>query len=381
MDKIEEVLTRRVNNILPTKGGLEKLLRSGKKLKLYLGLDPTATRLHMGHTIGLRKLMEFANLGHEVTLLFGTGTVLVGDPSKRDSARKLITSEEIKENIKTWKKQVAPIVDFKKITIKKNGDWLTKLTVHDIIKIASNISAVQLFKRKSFQQRIDKGDTVWYHETMYPLFQGYDSVVMNVDLEIGGTDQEFNMLVGRELQKKMAKREKYVMTWPMILGTDGKQMSKSSGNCIWLSDTSDDMFGKTMSVPDSQIKLYMEMLTDIPSEEIESLKKEPLKNKKRLAYEITKQFHGQNKALDAQKQFEKTYGQKSPDYKKETPKRATLSETVSTALGTSLSQSKRLIREGAIDVNQVTVNNPKHNINGGEKIKIGKKTFVKVSAK
>jgi tyrosyl-tRNA synthetase len=154
----------------------------------------------------MKKLMEFADAGHEVIFLFGTGTVLVGDPSLRDTGRKLITQAEIDDNIKGWKKQVSPIVDFDKVTIKQNGDWLTKLTLKDIIGIASNISATQLFKRESFTRRIEKGDPVWYHETMYPLLQGYDSVAMDVDLEIGGTDQEFNMLVGRELQKKMNGR-------------------------------------------------------------------------------------------------------------------------------------------------------------------------------
>ena len=160
-----ELLSRRVVNILPSKDGLEKLI-SGKKIRLYQGFDPTGGRLHLGHAIGMKKLMEFADAGHEVIFLFGTGTVLVGDPSLRDTGRKLITQEEIDENIKGWKKQVSPIVDFDKVIIKQNGDWLTKLTLKDIITIASNISATQLFKRESFTRRIEKGDPVWYHETM-----------------------------------------------------------------------------------------------------------------------------------------------------------------------------------------------------------------------
>src|SRR3989344_3917419 len=199
---INEILTRGVAKVLPTTAGLQSLM-SKKTLRLYQGFDPTGSRLHLGHTIGLRKLMQFANLGHEVIFLFGTGTVLVGDPSQRDTARKLITQSEIDQNILDWKKQVSPIVDFSKVTIKQNGDWLTKLTLKDIVHIASNISAIQLFKRESFQRRLKRGDTVWYHETMYTLLQGYDSVAMDVDLELGGTDQEFNMLIGRELQRKM----------------------------------------------------------------------------------------------------------------------------------------------------------------------------------
>src|SRR3989344_9353418 len=239
--KIDELLTRRVEKVLPSKEGLQKLMQE-RKIKLYQGFDASGGRLHLGHSVGIRKLMDFANAGHEVIFLFGTGTVLVGDPSQRDTGRKLITPEEVEENIQGWRDQVSALVDWNKVKILKNGDWLRELKLEDLIHIASNISAVQLFKREMFQKRLDSGDTVWYHETMYPLLQGYDSVAMDVDLEIGGTDQEFNMLIGRELQRKMNNREKFVLTTPMIMGTDGKQMSKSSGNCIWLNDTPEDMY-------------------------------------------------------------------------------------------------------------------------------------------
>src|SRR3989338_5798637 len=194
MDSINTVLTRGVKEILPSREGLETLIR-GKKIRVYLGVDPTGSKLHLGHTIPMRKLQEFADLGHEAILVFGTGTVLVGDPSQRTQTRKKITKEEIEGNIKTWKQQAEKIIDFDKVQIKQNGDWLLKLTVPAIINIASNISSVQLFKRDMFQERIKRGDTVWTHEALYPLFQGYDSVAMDVDLEIGGTDQTFNMLI------------------------------------------------------------------------------------------------------------------------------------------------------------------------------------------
>src|SRR3990167_4748369 len=263
MTNSNTLLTRRVDKVLPSKEALEKLMGK-RKIRLYQGFDPTGVRLHLGHSIGLRKLMEFANAGNEVIFLFGTGTVLVGDPSQRDTGRKLITPAEVERNIQGWKDQVSPIVDWNKVKILRNGDWLRELKLQDIINIASNISAVQLFKREMFTRRINSGDTVWYHETMYPLLQGYDSVVMEVDLEIGGTDQEFNMLIGRELQRKMNNREKFVLTVPMILGTDGGQMSKTTGNCVWLDDTAIEMFGKIMSLPDSQILPYLELVTDIP---------------------------------------------------------------------------------------------------------------------
>lgn len=266
----EALLTRRVAKVLPDKAGLTKLM-SDRKIRLYQGFDPTGARLHLGHSVGLRKLKEFAEAGHEVIFLFGTGTVLVGDPSLRDTARTFITEEDIEENIADWKRQAGKIIDFTKVKILKNGDWIGKLTIRDIINLGSKLSAVQLFKRESFTRRIKAGDTVWYHETMYPLLQGYDSVVMDVDLEVGGTDQEFNMLVGRELQKKMNNREKWVLTTPMIVGTDGRQMSKTSGNCVWLDDEPSEMFGKLMRLPDEHMWSYLELVTDVPMDEIKNL--------------------------------------------------------------------------------------------------------------
>jgi len=384
MDKIEELLTRRVDQILPDRKSFETLLRSGKKIRLYQGFDPTGVKLHLGHSIGMRNLQSFVELGHEVIVLFGTGTVLVGDPSERNTGRKLITQEEIDANIETWKEQVGKIIDLSKVTIKYNGDWLIPLKLQDIIQIGSNISAVQLFKRESFSRRIKSGDTVWYHETLYPLLQGYDSVAMDVDLEIGGTDQTFNMLVGRELQKKMNNRDKFVLTNPMILGTDGNQMSKSTGNCIWLDDSPEDMYGKTMSVPDEQISVYMKMLTDIPLDEIASLQDEPMQNKKRLAFEIVKQFYNNDLAQKAQLNFENTVQQKS--LPEDMPAisvsgKMTLLQLLETAqLGASNSERKRLVTQGGVEIDGVKQADPQIELEPkqGMVIKYGKRNFMKV---
>jgi tyrosyl-tRNA synthetase len=373
---LDHLLTRRIAKVLPSKQGLEKLLQTKKKIRLYQGFDPTGYRLHLGHTIGLRKLMEFANM------LFGTGTVLVGDPSERDTARQLITQKEIEQNIKNWQKQVSPIVDFNKITIKQNGDWLIKLTLKDIVKIASNISAVQLFKREFFQRRIKTGSTVWYHETMYPLLQGYDSVVMDVDLEIGGTDQEFNMLIGRELQRKMNNREKFVLTTPMILGTDGRKMSKTSKNCVWLDDSAEDMFGKLMSIPDQQIDSYLELLTDLAPTIIKDMS--PMDAKKILAFDITKQFHHESKAQKAQQHFQTTVQQRQVP--KDIPE-ITLSSTttvidacMSSGATGSRSESKRLVQQGGFSLNDKKITDPQKPLGhqSGDKIKIGKRHWFKV---
>lgn len=359
-----DLLTRRVAKILPDKVGLEKLI-AGKKIRLYQGFDPTFKDLHLGHTIGFRKLMDFARAGHEVIFLFGTGTVLAGDPSERDTGRKLITQEEIDENIKSWKEQVSKIVDFDLVTIRQNGDWLTKLTLKDIIKIGSNISATQLFKRENFTRRIAKGDVVWYHETMYPLLQGYDSVMMDVDLEIGGTDQEFNMLIGRELQKKMNNREKFVLTTPMINGVDGKKMSKSVGNCIWLTDKPEVIYAKIMSMSDDMITTYYELVTDIPLEEIKALDpNHPIENKKRLAFDITRQLHGSSGATIGANYYDTVIQPKAApsDIPVVTVKTGTpiLEILKSANLGVSNSDIKRMLDQGGVEIKDDILKFGKH---------------------
>jgi len=395
MDKIDELLTRRVEKVYPSKKALEKKLRSGKKIKLYLGIDPTATKLHLGHTVPLRTLQAFADLGHQTILLFGTGTVLVGDPSERAEGRKLITEKEIEKNIKTWKKQVEPIIDFKKVKIEYNGKWLTKLKLKDLIKIGSKISAFQLFKRDNFQKRITQGDTVYYHETMYPLLQGYDSVAMNVDLEIGGTDQTFNMLIGRELQKKFNNKEKYVMTLKMIVGTDGKKMSKSSGNCIWLTDKAKDIYGKVMSISDDLIADYFEFFTSLPMEKIKKIKKEvekrknnPMKYKKQLAWQIVSLLQGEKAADQSQAYFRRVVQQgKLPEKIPSFPLRKLSINPIKLVdllieinLTKSKSAGKRLIKQGAVTINNQKISGYKKiKISKGDIIKAGKKKVVKIN--
>ena len=381
MSNIDEVLEKNVAQILPDKEALKRLMDS-KKIRVYLGVDPTGTKLHLGHTIPMRKLQEFADLGHEAILVFGTGTVLVGDPSQRTQTRKKITKEEIEGNIKTWKQQAEKIIDFDKVQIKQNGDWLLKLTVPAIINIASNISSVQLFKRDMFQKRIKRGDTVWTHEALYPLFQGYDSVAMDVDLEIGGTDQTFNMLIGRELQKKMANREKYVLTTPLISGVDGQPMSKSTNNCIWLDDKPGDMFGKIMSMADTQIEEYWQMLTDLPKEELKKLK--AIDAKKKLAAEIVKIFHSEAEAKNAREEFERVFQkhqkpQDTKEVKVAKSKWKSVDFLVENNLAASKSAAKRLIEQDAIEIDEKIVKENKVEFKGGEVIRVGMKTFARIS--
>ena len=355
----KEVLTRAVDQVLPGRSGLEKLMKK-RKIRVYLGIDPTAKKLHLGHVINLKKLQEFADLGHEAILVIGTGTVLAGDPSLRESARKRISKKEVKENIRTWKRQAGKILNLSKIKIKYNGDWLLKLGYKDIIEIASHISALKLFRRESFQRRIKKGDTVWTHETLYPLAQGYDSVYLDVDLEIGGTDQVFNMLVGRELQRKMNNKEKFVLTSPMILGIDGKQMSKTSGNCIWIEDSAEEMYGKTMSIPDTLIFDYLELAAAVSLAEIKKLKKsqkDPRKLKSYLAKKIVSIYYGEKEAKRAEKEFDRIFKKrelpsKIPEIKIKEKKLDILDLLVRTRLTSSKAEARRLILQGGVKIDK-----------------------------
>lgn len=384
----DEILSRRVARVLPSKESLDDLMGK-KKIRLYQGFDPTGMRLHLGHSIGIRKLMDFANAGHEVIFLFGTGTVLAGDPSQREEARERIAAEQIKHNISGWKEQVAPLVDFNKVNVMYNGEWLLKLTLGDIIEIASNISAVQLIKRDMFQRRIDSGDTVWMHEVLYPLLQGYDSVAMDVDLEIGGTDQEFNMLIGRELQGKMKNREKYVLTVPMILGTDGKQMSKSSGNCVWLNDTSDDMFGKLMAVPDGQIVTYLELVTNVPIERVREIERgladntlHPLEAKKELGMAVVGELHSQDKAKEAKARWESTFQkgelpENIPSYQLNGGQNI-VDILVNSDSVKSKSAARRLIEQGGIELEGKKIKDATTILESAGTLRIGKHRFLKV---
>jgi len=383
--KITEVLTRGVEQILPSKEGLEKILEK-RKIRLYLGIDPTAEKLHLGHTVLLRKLQEFADLGHQAILVIGTGTVLAGDPSLRLRARPLVSEKEVERNIKTWKRQAGKVLDFSKIKIRYNGDWLLKLKLMDIIKIASQISAVKLFQREMFQRRIKMGKTVLTHETLYPLLQGYDSVFLNVDLEIGGTDQTFNMLIGRELMTKMRKKEKFVLTCPMILGIDGRPMSKTSDNCIWIEDKPDQMFGKIMSIPDDLIFNYFELLTRVPLNEIKKIKKlNPREAKAKLAKEIVTIYHGKEAAKKAEKEFERIFKKKKlpskiPEIKIKEKSLNILELLVKTKLADSRAEAKRLVLQKGVKIDGEIQDNWRKicQIKKGRIVQVGKRKFARV---
>lgn len=310
-NQLPELLTRGVAEILPSSESLWERMQQGP-IRLYLGIDPTGSLLTLGHSVLLRKLQHFADAGHEVILLVGNGTVRIGDPTGKDSTRPELTDQEIEDNFKNWKEQASKILDFEKIQLKYNGDWLDKLNYKDIVKLMAKTTVQQLMERDMFQDRLAQGKPIHGHEIMYPLMQGYDSVAMDVDLEIGGTDQTFNMMMGRTLQKIYNDKEKWVLTAPIINGTDGRKMSKSYNNFIALTEDPESMYGKLMSVSDELIVEYFTLLTDVEMSEIEKIKDSiaagdnPMEHKKRLAFVITQQYHDTTAAQNAQNHFEST---------------------------------------------------------------------------
>ena len=312
-DKIENLLTRGVDKIYPSKDFLEKELLSGRKIRLYQGFDPTGTKLHIGHMVGLRKHRQWQDMGHEVIFLIGDGTGQAGDPSgKKKTREKFFTQEELRANAIDYLSQASKVVRFdgpNPIKIMYNSDWLNKLTLVDILGIAQNFSVQQLIERDMFQDRLKNGETINLREFLYPLLQGYDSVAMEVDLELGGSDQTFNMLAGRTLLKAMKNKEKFVMTTPLLADSKGVKIGKSEGNAIGLTDEPSDLFGKIMSLGDDAIIPMFTLLTDVPLAEIETfdITKEPMALKMRVAHTIVANLHSFEMAKKAELDFTNTF--------------------------------------------------------------------------
>jgi len=391
---LPELLTRGVEQIVPDAAGLLALMEQ-KKIRVYLGIDPTGNLLTLGHSVVLRKLQQFAEAGHEVILLIGNGTVRIGDPTGRDSTRPELTDEIIQENFKNWKAQASTILDFDKITIRYNGDWLDKLTYQDIVKLLAKTTIQQLTERDMFQERIKKELPIFGHEIIYPLLQGYDSVVMDVDLEIGGSDQLFNMLVGRTLQKSYNNREKWVLATPIINGTDGRKMSKSYGNFVALTEEPNEMYGKLMRIADEQIIEYFTLLTDIATIDIAKIQRameagdNPMAFKQRLAATIVTQYHSAQDASTAAAHFSTSVQQKSvpenaPTIKPSNNKLSLLTLATECLPDESKSNLRRIITQGGAAIyapDEERVTDPEQIIQTAkiEAIRIGKRKYFKIS--
>jgi tyrosyl-tRNA synthetase len=395
MDEIEQLLKRGVDKIYPSYEELDKVLRSGKKLKLYQGFDPTGTDLHIGHMIGLRKLSQWQKLGHHVIFLIGTGTGQAGDPTgKLTSREKFFSEEELKQNAKDYVMQAKKLLNFEgenAVEILYNGDWLNKLSLSDILDIAGHFTVQQLIERDMFQKRLKDNAPINLREFLYPLLQGYDSVAMEVDLELGGSDQTFNMLVGRQLLKSMKGKGKFVMTIPLLEDSQGRKIGKSEGNVISITDKAEDLYGKIMSLSDDVVVKAMEYLTDIPLDKIKETEEKikngenPITYKKQLAFEIVKQLNSEKDAELAQETFQSVVQNKEvpKDIEELTvPNGHSLSKIViEKGLVDSMSEWKRLVEQHGVSFNEIKIETPFYNTNDlpdGVVLKIGKRKYAKI---
>ncbi len=395
MDQVDFLLTRRVDKIYPSREELEKVLRSGKKLRLYQGFDPSSPVLHIGHLAGLKKLADFQKAGHEVIFLIGDFTGMIGDPTGKGSGRQLLTHEQVLKNADEYKKQAGRVLKFNQedctggeqpVKIMFNYDWSIKLTFADLIKIASNVTAQNMWERDMFQERVKRGQEVWLHELLYPLAQGYDSVAMDVDLEIGGTDQMFNMMVGRELMRKIKNKNKFVLTTPLLTDKNGRKIGKTEGNAIAIADPPAKLFVNMMTLPDDVIIPAFELITDVPQEEIDNYKKQlvggdnPMNLKKLLAFTVVKELNNDDAAKQAQEEFARAVqGGEVPEniLEVKVENNVTVSDVVSTQV-VSRNEAKRLIEQGAVEINGKVVKDQKLVIGKNSVVKIGKKKFIKI---
>ena len=396
MDAIETLLTRGVDKIYPSREALEKALRSGRKLKLYQGFDPTGTQLHIGHAVAIRKLKQFQNLGHHVIFLIGDITAMIGDPSGKFSARKMLTREEVLENAKTYKEQASKILKFTGLNpaeIKYNSEWLGKMNAFEFLRIANMLSVQQVVERDMFQKRIKQDQDVFMNEFLYPVLQAYDSIAMDVDLEIGGSDQMFNMMMGRKLMRKMKQKEKFVLTVPLLTDAAGNKIGKTEGNMIGITDQPNDFYGKIMALADSAIVPCFNLLTDMPLTEIVSIRKamdtgeNPINFKKLLAFELTKEFNDELAANVAQTYFETTFQkgettgslEEFPLTKLTSSQLSIINLLLQTKSVTSKSEARRLVEQKGVDIDQTVVDlvNTNITLKPGMTLKVGKKRFLR----
>lgn len=385
--KIQELLTRGVETIYPKPEFLESQLRQGKQISVYTGYDPTAPTLHIGHGITLLKLKQFQDLGHKVIFLIGDFTGMIGDPTDKSSARQKLTREEVIANYQTYKAQASNILNFEgenPVEVKYNSEWLAHMTFADVIELSSNFTVQRMLERDMFQKRIEEEKPIYLHEFMYPLMQGYDCVAMDVDGEVGGNDQTFNMLAGRTLMKQLKNKEKFVLTGKLLADSTGAKMSKTAGNMIALSDTPEDMFGKVMRWTDDMIYRGFELCTTLPLSEVDALDIEhnPRDAKLRLAYEITKTFLGEEFAMQGQQHFHAVIQQKEkPEHIPTiTPSAYTIVPVlVESGLCSSNSDARRAIESGAVKINDEKISTIEQSVAKGDVVQKGKRFFVQVA--
>lgn len=381
-------------NEIEFKKKLEKSITTGKPLRVKLGIDPSGTELHLGHAVPLRKLKQFQDLGHEVFFLIGTFTGRIGDPTGKSETRKMLSEEQVMENIKTYLDQVKLILDLDKINVVYNADWLEKLNLADVLKLLSMFTVSQMISREDFAKRLSENKPVSLIEFMYPILQGYDSVELKADIELGATEQKFNLLRGRDLQKNFGQEQQICMIMPILVGLDGvEKMSKSLGNYIGVKDTANDMFGKIMSISDELMENYYTMITEIPSEEIKKIKENiangslhPMEAKKQLGAEVVKIYHGEQAAVEARDWFENVFSKRNldvelPEVEVEYNEIGVIDLLVKeTQLVKTTSEARRLIEQGGFKINDEAIKDVKATVKveSGMIVRAGKKKIVKV---
>ena len=381
-------------NEIEFKKKLEKSITTGKPLRVKLGIDPSGTELHLGHAVPLRKLKQFQDLGHEVFFLIGTFTGRIGDPTGKSETRKMLSEEQVMENIKTYLDQVKLILDLDKINVVYNADWLEKLNLADVLKLLSMFTVSQMISREDFAKRLSENKPVSLIEFMYPILQGYDSVELKADIELGATEQKFNLLRGRDLQKNFGQEQQICMIMPILVGLDGvEKMSKSLGNYIGVKDTANDMFGKIMSISDELMENYYTMITEIPSEEIKKMKENiangslhPMEAKKQLGAEVVKIYHGEQAAVEARDWFENVFSKRNldvelPEVEVEYNEIGIIDLLVKeTQLVKTTSEARRLIEQGGFKINDEAIKDVKATVNveSGMIVRAGKKKIIKI---
>lgn len=393
-----DVIRRGTVEIVPEEELVEKLKESKKEdrpLKIKLGCDPTRPDLHLGHSVILRKLRQFQDLGHEAILIIGDFTALIGDPTGRNQTRPALSREEIEENASTYLDQATQILDESKTTIVYNSEWLGTMGFEDVIKLSSKLTVAQMIERDDFSKRYENNEPISLHEFLYPLAQGQDSVHLQSDIELGGTDQKFNLLVGRALQKDDGQQPQVALMMPLLVGTDGsKKMSKSYDNYIGITEDANDMYGKVLSIPDDLIYSWFELLSDVSVDELPKYKKkakdDPRNTKHELALVITRLYHGEEKAREAREHFEQTIiGNEIPDdaptLTYEAGSEVRLLDIVSDAEFTSSNgETKRLIQQGGISINDEKISDKGYSVTFEADteftLKVGKRNYAIVKS-
>ncbi|HEV7987141.1 MAG TPA: tyrosine--tRNA ligase [Candidatus Binataceae bacterium] len=363
-------------------------LREGRPLRVKLGMDPTAPDLHLGHSVALKKLRDFQRRGHTVIFLVGDFTAMIGDPTGRSETRKPLTREQIVANAETYQRQVSKILDPALTEVRFNSEWMDKLDVRGVIEIAAKLSVARMLERDDFEKRLAEQQPLFLHELLYPLVQGYDSVALRADVELGGTDQKFNMLVARELQRAFNQPPQVVMTMPLLEGLDGvRKMSKSYGNAVGLTDAARDMFGKLMSIPDRMMPRYFELLTDVAPADLAAIrsgKSHPMESKKRLATEIVAEYYDSDAASDAREYFESKFQRREvpqdvPVYR--IAEELWICELLKQlGFAASTNEARRLVGQGAVRVDRQTVSDINFHFVPGQHhiLEVGKRRVARI---